>query len=238
MKADLMAIGVHPDDVELGCSGTVIKAVRSGKKVVMVDLTRGELGTRGTPEIREREAAEAARIMGVNERVNLGLPDGFFERNRDSLLKLIVQIRRFRPDIVLGNSLHDRHPDHGRAGELISEACFLSGLRKIETEFEGATQAAWRPRAVYHYLQDYWLDPGLVVDVSEVWEDRMKAVYAYASQFYNPDSDEPETPISSKDFMAHIEGRAKQLGRLIGVDYAEGFVMKRPPGVKDIFDVL
>ncbi len=238
MKVDILAIGVHPDDVELACSGTILKAVLDGKSVAILDLTQGELGTRGNPELREVEAANSAKILGVSERVILDMGDGFFEHNNQNMIEIAKYIRYFQPTIVLANAMHDRHPDHGRAGKLISDACFYSGLVKIETELNGEKQKAHRPKFVYHYIQDYYVKPELVVDVSEVWESKIKSIMAFSSQFYNPDSKEPETPISSKAFMDFIEGRGTQFGRLINVKYGEGFTMLRPPGVNQITDLI
>lgn len=238
MKVDILAIGVHPDDIELACSGTILKAIQDGKSVAILDLTQGEMGTRGTPELRKVEAMNSAKILGVKDRVILNMGDGLFEHNNKNMLEIATYIRHYQPKIVLANALHDRHPDHGRAGKLISDACFYSGLVKINTEFNGESQKAHRPKAVYHYVQDYYEAPGLVVDVSEVWDKKIESILAYSSQFYNPGSKEPETPISSKAFMDFIEGRGTQFGRLINVKYGEGFTMARPTGVNQIFDVI
>jgi bacillithiol biosynthesis deacetylase BshB1 len=238
MKVDILAIGVHPDDVELACSGTILKAVQDGKTVAVLDLTLGELGTRGTPELRKIEATNAAKILGVSERIGLDMGDGFFEHNNENMLEIAKYIRHFQPEIVLANAMHDRHPDHGRAGKLISDACFYSGLVKIETSLNGEAQKAHRPKIVYHYIQDYYTDPDLVVDVSGVWDAKIESILAYSSQFFNPKSKEPETPISSKAFMDFIEGRGTQFGRLINVKYGEGFTMARPAGVNQILDAI
>ncbi|MGB0805687.1 MAG: bacillithiol biosynthesis deacetylase BshB1 [Salibacteraceae bacterium] len=238
MKVDILAIGVHPDDVELGCSGTLLKAVQDGKKVAVLDLTRGELGTRGTPELRQVEAHNAAKILGLTDRTILNIGDGFFQHTNENMLEIAKYVRYYQPEVVLANAMADRHPDHGRAGKLISEACFYSGLQKIETELNGEKQKAYRPSAVYHYIQDRYTDPDLVVDVTDVWEGKIKSILAYSSQFYDPNSKEPETPISSKAFMEFIDGRGTQFGRLINRKYGEGFTMVRPAGVNQILDVI
>ena len=238
MKVDILAIGVHPDDVELGCSGTILKAIQDGKTVAILDLTQGEMGTRGTSETRKMEAADSAILLGVTQRTILNMGDGLFEHNNENMLEIVKYIRHYQPEIVLANTLQDRHPDHGRAGKLIADSCFYSGLVKIKTEFDGEPQTAHRPTAVYHYIQDYYVNPDLVVDITEVWDDKVKSILCYSTQFFNPDSKEPETPISSKGFMEFIEGRGRQLGRLINTKYGEGFKMARPAGVKQIFDVI
>lgn len=238
MKYDVMAVGAHPDDVELGCGATLAKMTLSGKNAVIVDLTEGEMGTRGTVEDRYREAAEAASILGVQERVNLKMRDGFFEIDESNILALVTQIRRFRPDIVLANAETDRHPDHGRAAELLERAVFLAGLRKVETTFEGQTQEAYRPRAVYHYIQYRDITPDFVVDVTTTITEKMDSIKAYTSQFYQPGSTEPETPISSKQFLDSHTRRAAEFGRQIGVEYGEGFTSRRYIGVNDISDLL
>lgn len=237
-KLDILAFAAHPDDVELSCAGTLMKHIAAGKKVGIVDLTQGELGSRGTIETRYSEAAEASKVMGIAQRVNLKMADGFFENNEDNKRLIIEQIRRFRPEVVLANAVTDRHPDHGRASKLVSEACFLSGLRKIETELEGAKQEYYRPKAVYHYIQDYYIEPDFVVDVSEYYERKLEAIKCFKTQFYDPDSTEPQTPISGKDFFRFIESRMIELGRPIGAKYAEGFTAERFIGVKDIFDLI
>tara|TARA_R110002050_G_scaffold204327_1_gene339552 strand:- start:40108 stop:40824 length:717 start_codon:yes stop_codon:yes gene_type:complete len=238
MTVDILAIGVHPDDVELACSGTIIKAIQEGKTVAILDLTRGEMGTRGTPETRREEALNSAKILGVSERIGLNMGDGLFEHSNENMLEIARYIRHFQPKIVLANAMQDRHPDHGRAGKLIADSCFYSGLVKIETELNGVVQKAHRPKVVYHYIQDYYEKPDLVVDVSQVWEQKLTSILAFSSQFYNPKSNEPETPISSKAFMDFIEGRGTQFGRLINTKYGEGFTMVRPAGVSQIFDVI
>lgn len=240
MKVDILAFAAHPDDVELTCSGTVISHIKQGKKVAIVDLTRGELGTRGTAETRDQESIEASKIMGIHARHNLGLADGFFEHNEASVLLAIEQIRRFRPEIVLCNSVSDRHPDHGRASKLISEACFYSGLRKVETTWEGESQEEWRPKAVYHYIQDRYIKPDFIVDISDYWDLKMKSIQAYKTQFFNPedDSEDPVSPISTKEFLDFTVGRALEYGRQIGVLYGEGFTVERTPGVTSLDKLL
>jgi N-acetylglucosamine malate deacetylase 1 len=229
MKLDILVFAAHPDDAELSCSGTILKHVAAGKKVGIVDLTRGELGSRGSAEIRDKEAEESSKILGLSSRDNLDLGDGFFEINKDSLVALIQKIRLYRPTVVFCNAPEDRHPDHGRGSELASRACFLSGLVKIDTG-----QDLWRPKAVYHYIQDRYLKPDFSVDVTEFWEKKVESILAFSSQFYDPNSAEPETPISSKEFMQYIEGRATQFGRPINARYAEGFIADRVIGVEDV----
>ncbi|PQB04101.1 bacillithiol biosynthesis deacetylase BshB1 [Aureitalea marina] len=238
MKLDILAIGAHPDDVELGCSATLAKEISRGKKVGIVDLTRGELGTRGSAKLRAIEAANAAEILGVSARDNLGLADGFFQNDRKSQLALIQLIRKYQPEIVLCNAIDDRHIDHSKGNKLASDACFLSGLRKIETQDrEGKSQAAWRPKFVYHYIQWKNLEPDLVVDVGEHIHTKVSAVKAYSSQFYDKDSSDPKTPISSENFLDSITYRARDLGRLIGVEYGEGYTVERYPAVDSLFDL-
>lgn len=227
MKLDILAIGSHPDDVELGCAATLAKEIALGKKVGVLDLTRGELGTRGSAEIRDKEATKAAKILGVAIRENLAFSDGFFFNDKNHQLEVIKMIRKYQPTIVLCNAVEDRHIDHGKGSKLVSDACFLSGLRRIETEFDGKQQAHWRPKHVYHYIQWKNLEPDFVVDVSGFMDKKMEAVKAYSSQFYDPNSKEPSSPISSKNFLESIEYRARDLGRLIGSDHAEGFTVER-----------
>lgn len=238
MKVDILAIGVHPDDVELSCAGTLLAHQAQGHTVAVVDLTRGELGTRGTATTRKIESAAAAKILGVQDRKNLEMADGFFANDEAHQRQLIAAIRHYQPEIILANAIRDRHPDHGRAAQLIHDAAFYSGLRKIETTWEGVAQAAWRPRAVYHYLQDYWIKPDVVVDVTPFVETKMEAIQAYSTQFYRPgaedDNDEPATPISSKDFYEFLYARMRQAGRLIGATYGEAFTTARPVGVENL----
>lgn len=237
MKLDILAVGVHPDDVELSCSGTLLKHISMGKICGILDLTRGELGTRGSAEIRMKEASEAAKILGVSLRENLGMADGFFCNDKEHQLKIIQIIRKYQPEIVLCNALTDRHPDHGRAGQLVSEACFYSGLRKIETKLDGAEQLAWRPKTVYHYIQDRHLKPDLVIDVSPFVEKKMEAIKAFSSQFYDPNSNEPESPITTKNFFEFVKAKMTVFGRDAGYEYAEGFNVERTIGVDSLFDL-
>jgi bacillithiol biosynthesis deacetylase BshB1 len=237
MKLDILAIGAHPDDVELGCGATLAKEIAAGKKVGILDITRGELGTRGSAEIRDREAAKAAEILGVVFRKNLGFADGFFINNTASQLEVIKIIRKYKPEIVFCNAIEDRHIDHAKGSQLVTDACFLSGLRKIETIFEGNKQEAWRPKNVYHYIQWKNLIPHFVVDVTGFIEKKMEAVLAYESQFFDPNTNEPDTPISSTNFKDSITYRARDLGRLAGVEFAEGFTTERSITVNSIFDI-
>lgn len=241
MKLDILAIGAHPDDIELGCSGTIITEIRNGKKVGIADLTKGELGTRGTPQTRAQEAADAARILGVSARENLGLPDGFFENNPETQMKLIRVIRKYQPEIVLANAPEDRHPDHGRAARLIADSAFFSGLRKIETAGDdGQQQEAWRPKYVFHYIQDRYLEPSFVVDISDVFEERMQAISAYTTQFYNKQMENDNTPqsyISTPLFLESVIARARMMGKRIGVKFGEGFVTEKLIGIRN-FDAL
>ncbi len=234
MKVDILAFGAHPDDVELSCCGTLMNAVDSGKKVGIVDLTQGELGTRGSAELRLKEARDSAKIIGATFRHNLSIRDGFFEITEENLHLIIEQIRYSKPNIVLANSESDRHPDHGRAAELVHRACFLAGLSKIETFWEGKAQEKWRPTAVYHYIQDRNLEPDVVVDISSNFEKKIKCIKCFSSQFYDPKSNEPETPLTNKDFFDFIAGKAKTYGRHIHAEYGEMFTSKRYIGVNDI----
>jgi len=227
MKLDILAFGAHPDDVELGCSGTIAKEVSLGKKVGIVDLTRGELGTRGSVAIRNLESARASEILGVLVRENLDMRDGFFTNDEAHQLKVIQMIRKYQPEIVLCNAIDDRHIDHEKGSKLVSDACFLSGLLQIKTEHEGKTQNAWRPKLVYHYIQWKHIEPDFVVDITEFMDKKKEAVLAYSSQFYIPNSSEPVTPIATKNFLDSIFYRAQDLGRLVGVDFAEGFTVER-----------
>ena len=242
IKLDILALAAHPDDVELSCSGTLLAAVAKGKKVGIVDFTRGELGSRGSAEIRDKEAQHSAEILGLSIRENLKFKDGFFCDDNEHRLKVIQAIRRFRPEIVLINALSDRHPDHGKGAELAKTSCFLSGLIKIETEYNGQKQGHWRPKHVYHYIQSNMLIPDFVVDVTPFWQQKMKSVMAFESQFHNPnyesDKQEEETFISSPRFMQFLEARAKEFGHSIQVDYGEGFIKTAQIGVKDIMDLI
>jgi bacillithiol biosynthesis deacetylase BshB1 len=237
-KLDILAFGAHPDDVELGCAATIAKEISLGKKVGIIDLTQGELGTRGTPEIRQYEANNAAQILGVSVRENLGLADGFFINNKENQLKIIEIIRKYRPKIVLCNAIEDRHIDHAKGSNLVSNACFLSGLRKIETFYKGIKQEAWRPDVVYHYIQWFNLKPDFVVDVTGFMDIKKRAVMAYESQFFNPNSTEPISPIATENFLNSITYRAQDLGRLIGTDYAEGFTAERFVAVNSLDNLI
>lgn len=234
MKLDILAFGAHPDDVELGCSATIVKEISLGKKVGIVDLTRGELGTRGSAELRDKEATNAAKILGVSVRENLGFADGFFVNDKEHQLEIIKMIRKYRPEIVLCNAIDDRHIDHPKGSKVVSDACFLSGLVKIETELDGEKQEKWRPKVVYHYIQWKNIEPDFVVDVTGFMDKKIASVMAYSSQFFDPSSKEPETPITSKNFTESVEYRAKDLGRLIGVDFAEGFTTERYVAVENL----
>jgi bacillithiol biosynthesis deacetylase BshB1 len=219
MKLDILVMAAHPDDAELSCSGTILKHIAAGKKVGIVDFTRGELGTRGTPEIRLQESADATKILGLHARENLGIRDGFFRNDEQTQIKLIEVIRKYQPDIVLANALQDRHPDHGKGAQLAIDACFLSGLRQIKT----GNLPAWRPAQLYHYIQDRYLEPDFVVDISAYWDQKEAAIRAFKSQFFDPSSTEPASYISSPDFLNFIQARAMEMGHKIGVKYGEGF---------------
>jgi len=239
LKLDLLVLSVHPDDAELGCAGTILKHNALGKKTGIVDLTRGELGTRGSAEIRDKEAAESGRILGVAVRENLGIPDGFFENTKEYQLKIIEAIRKYQPEILITNAYHDRHPDHGRANKLVEDAAFLSGLRKIETSINGEPQEAWRPKQVLHFIQDNYIKPDILIDVTDFWDKKVESIHAFGSQFFNPDwsANEPQTYISSPDFIQVVEARAREFGKSIGVKYAEGFTSRKILGVDNLFDL-
>lgn len=234
MKVDILAFAAHPDDIELSASGTIMKHIAMGKTVAIVDLTQGELGSRGTIETRYSEAKEASSIMGLSARVNLKMADGFFEITQENKIKIIEQIRYFQPDIILANAISDRHPDHGRGSQLVSEACFLSGLLKVETSLNGESQEKWRPNKVYHYIQDRYIKPDFVIDVSPFVDRKIESILAYKTQFFNPDDKGPKTPISGENFIAFLKGRWREYGRAINVDYAEGFTVERTLGVEDL----
>lgn len=238
MKLDILAFAAHPDDVELSCAGTLLKHIAEGQTVGIIDLTQGELGSRGSAELRLQEAEKSRQILGVSVRENLGMADGFFAIDKEHKLRILEMVRKYRPQIVLANSIHDRHPDHGRAAQLVSEACFLSGLSKVETTVDGQHQEAWRPSVVYHYIQDRYIRPDVVFDVTPYFETKLASIKAYSSQFYDPQSDAPETPISRSDFFEFLRGRAKEFGRPIGVEYAEGFTAERYVGARLFFDLI
>lgn len=237
MKLDILAIGVHPDDVELSCAGTLLKHIALGKKCGILDLTCGELGTRGSGELRLIEAENSAKILGVSVRDNLKMADGRFKNDDVHQIEIIKKIREYQPEIVLCNAVSDRHPDHGRAAALVSEACFYSGLLRIETELNGNKQQHWRPKAVYHYIQDRQLKPDFVVDITDYCEKKMDAIKAFKSQFYNPTSNEVESPISVKHFLNQVEGKMRVFGRDAGYEFAEGFTVERTIGVNNMFDI-
>jgi bacillithiol biosynthesis deacetylase BshB1 len=238
MKLDILAFAAHPDDVELSASGTLLHYAAQGKKIGIIDLTEGELGTRGTIADRYAESAAAGKLMGLTVRKNLNMGDGFFEINEENKRKIVEQIRIHQPEIVFANCLNDRHPDHGRGGKLVSDACFLAGLRKIETIVDGVSLAPHRPRLVLHYIQDHYIHPDIVMDVTPFMEQKIEVVKAYRSQFFDPNSNEPTTPISGEEFFQFLKGRMMQYGRPIGVDYAEGFTVTRILGTKDLFGLV
>lgn len=240
MKLDILVFGAHPDDAELGAGATIAKEIDKGKKVGIVDLTRGELGTRGTAEIRDQEASVAAKILGLSIRENLEFADGFFVNDRNHQMVVIRMIRKYRPEIVLCNAIEDRHIDHAKGSNLVSDACFLSGLVKIDTRFEGEGQwqKPWRPKAVYHYIQWKNIDPDFVVDVSGYMDKKIESIKAYGSQIYDPNSKEPQTPITSKNFLDSVTYRARDLGRLVGVEYAEGFTAERHVAVDRLGNLI
>ncbi len=238
MKLDILVLASHPDDAELCTGGTLAKHIALGYKAGIVDFTRGELGTRGTVEIRAQEAARASEILGLSARENLGFADGFFRNDEAHQREVIRIIRKYQPDIVLANAIYDRHSDHGRAAELAADACFLSGLARVETSLDGAAQKPWRPKAVYHYIQSQFIEPDLIVDISDFWEQKVASYMAYKSQVFDPASKEPETYISSPQFLKLIEARAVEFGNAIGTKYGEGFTVRRYPGVKSLLDLL
>jgi bacillithiol biosynthesis deacetylase BshB1 len=238
IKLDILAFGAHPDDIELGCGATIAKEISLGKSVGMIDLTRGELGTRGSAEIRDTEAENAAKILNVAVRENLSFRDGFFKNNEKHQLEIIRVIRKYKPEIVLCNAIDDRHIDHGKGSKLVSDSCFLSGLLKIETSLNGTIQEPWRPKVVYHYIQWKNIEPDFVVDISGFLDTKLKAIMAYDSQFYNPNTSEPETPITSKNFLDSVKYRAQDLGRLIGTDYGEGFTVERYLAVNSLDNLI
>ncbi len=232
MKLDILAFAAHPDDVELSASGTLLKHIKAGYKVGVVDITRGELGSRGSAEIRDQESMVAAKMMGLAVRQNLALADGFFENNKENQLNIVKKIRFFKPEIVLCNAIHDRHPDHGNGSDLVSKACFLSGLSRINTE-----QGIWRPKAVYHYIQDRYIEPDFVVDISTFIDQKIEVIQCFKSQFYDPNSKAKETPISTKAFLDFIISRAREMGRQAQFEFGEGFTIERFIGVNDLFDL-
>ena len=234
MKADVLVFAAHPDDAELACSGTIASLVAKGKKVVIVDLTQGEMGTRGTPASRKAEAQASTKILGLSDRWQLNLPDTLFGNSREEQHLLIQAIRYFRPELVLANAFSDRHPDHGRAAKLAEDACFFAGLPKIETFHDGKKQEAWRPGLVLHYIQSDWIQPDLIVDISPFWDVKLKAIKSFKTQFFDPESSEPETFISTPRFLKFLESRARDFGHLIHTEMGEGFTCRRPIGVLDL----
>ena len=239
MKLDILVLAAHPDDAELGCAGTIARHIAAGYKVGIVDFTQGELGTRGTPESRAAEAAESARIQGLTVRENLGFRDGFFQNDEEHQRRLIRVIRNYQPEIVLANAEYDRHTDHGKGANLAYDACFLSGLVKIETQDEnGHPQKPWRPSAVYHFIQSLFTEPDFIVDITDHWDTKVRAIKAFKTQFHDPASSEPETYISKPGFLKMVESRAVEFGHAIGTQYGEGFTVRRYPGVRSLFDLL
>lgn len=233
-KLHILAMAVHPDDIELACAGTLAKHARKGQAVGILDLTMGELGTRGTPELRLEEAQAAGKVMGVVVRENARMRDGFFANDEAHQLKLISYIRKYRPEIVIANALEDRHPDHGRAGKMIADACFLAGLRKVETTLDGKQQEAWRPKRVFHFIQDRLLEPTFIVDVSDTHDAKMESIKCYKSQFHDPNSTEPITYIAQGGFLESIEARDRLMGKRIGAKFGEGFICENVPGISDL----
>ncbi|WP_411332610.1 bacillithiol biosynthesis deacetylase BshB1 [Riemerella anatipestifer] len=238
MKVDILAIGAHPDDVELGCGGTLAKLISQGKTVAIVDLTEGELGTRGTNETRAMEAKKASDILGVVARENLGMKDGFLCNIEEYQMRIIRMVRKYQPEIIFANAIDDRHPDHAKAAKLVSDACFLSGLAKIETVENDEVQLVWRPKHIFNYIQWKSINPDFVVDISDFMKKKMEACLAYETQFYNPNSEEPMTPISTKDFLESLTYRAQDLGRLSGVSYAEGFTSEKLMAFKNFDSII
>jgi bacillithiol biosynthesis deacetylase BshB1 len=238
MKLDILVFAVHPDDAELGCSGTILKHIAEGKKVGIVDFTRGELGTRGTAETRDEEAADSAKILGLHARENLRFKDGFFKNDEQHQLEIIKMVRKYQPEIILTNALHDRHPDHGRAGDLANDAIFLSGLIKIETTIDGVKQEAWRPRLILQYIQDRYITPDIIIDISAFIEQKIACIRAFKTQFDSPDNKEPQTYISSPEFLEAVIGRSREFGKNIGAKYGEGFTSRKLLGVESLFSLL
>lgn len=237
MKLDILVFAVHPDDAELGCSGTILKHIALGKKVGIVDFTRGELGTRGTAETRDEEAAESAKILGLHVRENLRFKDGFFKNDETHQLEVIKMVRKYQPEIILTNALHDRHPDHARAGDLANDAIFLSGLIKVETKLDGVSQAAWRPRLVLQYIQDRYIEPDIIIDITDFIDQKQECIRAFKTQFDSKDNKEPQTYISSPEFLDSVTGRAREFGKQIGVKYGEGFTSRKLLGIDNLFDL-
>lgn len=238
MKVDILAIGAHPDDVELGCGGTIAKMISEGKTVAIIDLTKGELGTRGTDKTRRQEAADATKILGISARENLEMKDGFLQNSEEYQMRIVKMIRKYQPEIVLANATDDRHPDHAKAAKLVSDACFLSGLKKIETALDDKNQEFWRPKHIFHFIQWKEIEPDFVIDISDFMEKKIEACMAYKTQFYNPESKEPVTPIATKDFLESLTYRAQNLGRLSGCTYAEGFTAEKMIALKNFEGIV
>ncbi len=239
MKLDLVVLAAHPDDAEMSCGGTIASAIAQGKKVGIIDFTKGELGTRGTPEIRAAESATASEILNISIRENLGFRDGFFKNDEEHQMKLIAAIRRYQPDVVLANAIEDRHPDHGRGAALAVDACFYSGLRMIQTlNIDGTPQQAWRPKALYHYIQDRFIKPDLVVDISDYWNLKEASIRAYKSQFHDPNSTEPESYLTSPEFLEFLKARSQEMGHTIGAKFGEGYTKTKMIGIKDFFSLI
>jgi len=237
MKLDLLVFAAHPDDAELACSGTIASHISAGYSCGIIDLTKGEMGTRGTPELRMTEAENSAKILGLQVRENLEFADVKFTNDLEHQLEVIKMIRKYRPEVILANAIRDRHPDHGKSAELLQQAFFKSGLKKLPTEYQGIIQEPYRPKRMYHYIQNDYIEPNFIVDISNFWEKKIKSIMAFSSQFYNPESDEPETFISSTGFIESIEARAKEFGHRIGVTYGEGFTTSTTPGIKNLFEL-
>ena len=234
MKLDILAFSAHPDDIEISCGGTIIKQIQLGKNVGIVDLTQGELGTRGSADLRLIESNKASKLLGLSIRENLKMEDGFFDDSKKNKLKVVSAIRKYKPDVVLANSIYDRHPDHGRGSKLVSDSCFLAGLSKVLTFEDNETQNAWRPKTIYHYIQDYYIKPDFIVDISDVINHKIDCIQAYKTQFWDPQSNEPETPISGIEFFDFIKARAREYGRLINTEFAEGFTAEKPLKLTDL----
>jgi len=239
MKVDILAFAAHPDDIELACAGTIALHVQMGMKVAIVDLTKGELGTRGTPEIRAEESDAATKILGIHARENLGMADGFFRNDEAHQLKVIAAIRKYQPEIIIANAIQDRHPDHGKGADLVRDAAFLSGLRMITTlDQDGNSQEPWRAKHLFHYIQNDFISPDIIVDITSVFETRVKAIMAYKSQFYNPNSSEPVTHISRPEFLLAMEARSREFGHTIGTTFGEGFTSHRKIGITNLFNLI
>lgn len=234
MKLDILAFSAHPDDVEISCGGTIIKQIRLGNSVGVIDLTQGELGTRGSADLRFKESMGASKLLGLSARENLKMKDGFFECSEENKLKIVYAIRKYQPDVILANSIYDRHPDHGRGSKLVSDACFLAGLQKVKTYDNNELQSAWRPKTIYHYIQDYYIQPDFIVDISNVINDKIECIKAYKTQFWDPQSHEPQTPISGIDFFDFIKARSREYGRLIKTEFGEGFTVEKPLKITDL----